>query len=122
MTARYAPGYYPDPAVSGQLRYWNGTQWAGLPTLLLLLPAWPAPRTWRHDFGQVVGILAAIVIGFIGFIYIWPVALPVDIIAAILYGHYLVRTAGHDALRQRCAIQDQLVQQGDARGNYGWPR
>jgi uncharacterized protein len=59
-----APGWYPDPEVPGQQRYWDGVQWVGQPAPLVAqaAPGTTDPRQWA--MWAHLSALAGLVIGF----------------------------------------------------------
>ena len=84
-----AAGWYPDPAGSGQQRYWDGTQWAP--------NAAPPPTRGRGRSPAVVGLVATII--------------GLAIVGAVVFLAYLQpRSEAKDVLREaRPLVQRSLV-------------
>jgi hypothetical protein len=84
------PGWYPDPGLPGQLRYWTGTAWSAD------VQAAPAPpgelgRPWWQQWWAIV--LTLVVCFPFGVIGVWQrkgtpvgVKVAVTVVAVVLYG------------------------------------
>jgi hypothetical protein len=62
-----APGWYPDPELPGQQRYWDGNQWVGQPAAMAVQPATTSPQQWA-----MWAHLSALAGLFIGFNFLGP--------------------------------------------------
>ncbi|HVQ19183.1 MAG TPA: DUF2510 domain-containing protein [Actinomycetes bacterium] len=88
------PGWYPDPSLPGQLRYWSGTQWtqdvqAAPPPPGDLVRPW-----WQQWWAIILTLLVCFPLGLIG---VWQrkgtsagVKIAVSLVALLLYSGALV--------------------------------
>lgn len=96
------PGWYPDPADPGQLRYWSGSEWSQERQPAPLPPGTPYVRPWWQQWWAIaLTIVLCFPLGVIG---VWQrkgtsvlVKVAVSVLAAVLYAVFLVWRSTVDA-------------------------
>lgn len=86
-------GMYPDPETPGQMRYWDGAEWAA--------PGQKPPTNWKAPVALVMSLLFWPLTGFVSLLYFFWASLPRPVVFLVLIAYWVTGVAlGVAGLRQ----------------------